>query len=135
MGLKFRIRKLESLSSTFYVTGEQVCFIHTDHLEGAAGPDGQRGGGRCGRCKLPVRQTGPHRGHYVQPAVPGQYYDAETGLHYNWHRYYGEREYITSDPIGLAGGLNTFAYVGGNPMGRIDPDGRFFFCSSIRLDH
>jgi RHS repeat-associated protein len=42
----------------------------------------------------------------------GQYYDEETGLHYNRHRYYNPQtgRYLTPDPIGLAGGVNGYLY-------------------------
>ncbi|GFM66076.1 hypothetical protein PSCICJ_21940 [Pseudomonas cichorii] len=54
----------------------------------------------------------------------GQYFDAETGLHYNRHRYYnpGTGRFLTPDPIKLAGGLNNYRYVP-NPTGWVDPLG------------
>jgi len=54
---------------------------------------------------------------------PGQYFDAETGLHYNYFRDYepGTGRYVESDPLGLQGGqLSTFAYVDGQPLTQID---------------
>ena len=46
-------------------------------------------------------------------------------MHYNYYRYYDPEtgRYITSDLIGLDGGLNTYGYVGGNPLRYIDPYG------------
>ncbi len=56
---------------------------------------------------------------------PGQFFDQSTKLHYNYYRDYDPRlgRYIESDPIGLAGGINTYAYAKGNPAGTIDPLG------------
>ncbi|WP_248741286.1 RHS repeat domain-containing protein, partial [Pseudomonas sp. MWU12-2029] len=54
----------------------------------------------------------------------GQYFDAESGLHYNRHRYYDPDvgRYLTPDPVKLAGGLNQYRYVP-NPTGWVDPLG------------
>jgi RHS repeat-associated protein len=60
---------------------------------------------------------------------PGQRYDAASGLYYNRMRDYDPSvgRYTQSDPIGLAGGLSTYAYALGNPTGLTDPSGNFVF--------
>jgi len=78
----------------------------------------------------------------------GQYYDSETRLHYNYHRYYDPNtgRYLTPDPIGLAGGLNLFSYSSNNPANWNDPYGlrplkskeinalKKYFGSSLKTD-
>lgn len=56
---------------------------------------------------------------------PGQYYDKETGLHYNYFRDYDPKlgRYTQSDPIGLSGGFNPYGYVGNQPFSMSDEFG------------
>jgi RHS repeat-associated protein len=56
---------------------------------------------------------------------PGQYYDAETATHYNYYRDYDPTigRYVESDPVGLGGGINTYAYAQGNALSYVDKMG------------
>jgi len=107
-------------------------FVHTDHLNtprliadeqqrtvwrwdhtdpfGGNPPDENPSG--LGNFEFPLR-------------FPGQYSDKETNLRYNYFRDYDPSlgRYAESDPIGLRGGINTYAYSGSSPLLYIDPDG------------
>ena len=65
--------------------------------------------------------------------LPGQYFDKETILHYNYFRDYDLAigRYIQSDPVGVAGGINTYAYVDGNSLANVDPYGQFSIWGAI----
>ncbi|EHP1023502.1 RHS domain-containing protein [Escherichia coli] len=69
-------------------------------------------------------QEKDHGGVEQNLRYQGQYLDRETGLHYNLHRYYDPDvgRFMVTDPIGLAGGLNLYAYAP-NPLKYIDPLG------------
>jgi RHS repeat-associated protein len=64
---------------------------------------------------------------------PGQYYDAETGLNQSWDRDYDPQigRYIQSDPVGLAGGLGTYAYAFNQPTSLTDPTGQMALAPAI----
>ncbi len=56
------------------------------------------------------------------PRFSGQYFDSETGFYYNGLRDYDPTtgRYVQSDPVGLAGGMNTYGYAGDDPVGLSD---------------
>ena len=71
---------------------------------------------------LPVGITGTIGTRFL---YAGRDYDADTELYYYRARWYDPqaRRFISEDPIGLNGGINLYAYVGNNPVNRIDPWG------------
>jgi RHS repeat-associated protein len=140
----FRVRAIDgagnlsafsaAATATTFTVQTQLYFIHADHLNtprlvaDAAGttvwkwdqqepfgvnvPDENPSG--LGAFEFPVR-------------FPGQYFDKETNLSYNYYRDYDPAlgRYTRSDPTGLKGGLNSYSYSGNNPVSFIDPAGLF----------
>jgi len=106
-----------------------IYYVHTDHL------------GRPARLVLAqywhwawdvaYGPFGEVAGVWADPGVtqdmrfPGQWFQMESGLAYNWHRHYDASlgRYVQPDPIGYAGGRSLFAYAEANPLSVIDPDG------------
>jgi len=122
------------------LTTETVNYLHTDHLNTPRRATNQAGnivwawdGDAFGQTIANEDPIGSGTNTTISLRFAGQYFDQETALHYNYFRYYdpSSGRYITSDPIGLEGGMNTFGYVGGNPNNWIDPYG-LFGLNSIR---
>ena len=73
-----------------------------------------------------LAQVSPDSTIVYNRRAPGQYFDAETSLHYNYHRYYDPQigRFTQPDLIGLAGGMNLYSFGEGNP---------FAFCDVLGL--
>ncbi len=105
------------------IQGEQVYYYHCDHLGTPQVLTDDSGTVSWKATYTPFGQaqvvietvTNPFR-------LVGQYSDQETGLHYNYFRYYDPKagRYMIPDPIGLEGGINLFAYTENNPVNKID---------------
>ncbi len=116
------------------IARQQVNYIHTDHLNTPRRATNTEGSlswawysDAYGIGQVDQDIDGDGRKSFIALRFPGQYYDAESGLFYNYFRDYDPStgRYIESDPIGLKGGLNTYAYVEGNPVSYVDPKGLF----------
>ncbi len=109
-----------------------VLYLETDHLNTPRGARNEAGvlvwrweADAFGSSLPDQDPDGDGQATTVNLRYPGQYFDPESGLHYNVARYYDPTSgrYLSPDPIGLAGGVNTYAYVEGNPLRYVDPLG------------
>lgn len=124
---------------TWFDKGETTVYLHGNHLgaiEMATDAKGksiwQASYSPFGSLLPAVAQGKPAAGALrfeLNLRLPGQYNDKETGLYYNDHRYYdpARGRYLTPDPLGLGGGTNSYAYVNGNPLKYVDPEGLVLF--------
>jgi RHS repeat-associated protein len=106
--------------------GPAVYYFHNDHLGTPRVVTDRLRDVRWRADYTPFGETIMHTEQIEMPLrMPGQYYDSESGLHYNYYRDYdpGLGRYIQSDPIGLLGGLNTYVYARNDPLSLIDPFG------------
>lgn len=117
------------------IKNHQVYYLHTDHLQTPrlATDETQNVVWRWdsdafGYGKAQQDPDGDGKIVKINLRFAGQYYDRESGLHYNHHRDYDPKigRYIQSDPIGLLGGINTYIYVRNNPLMINDPSGQFW---------
>jgi len=106
---------------------EQIIYLYTDHLmtNRLATDQNQAVVWRWEGEAFGETAAQELGGVSVNLRFPGQYFDGESGWFYNYYRYYDPKtgKYITSDPIGLQGGLNTYGYVSQNPLRFTDPFG------------
>ncbi len=121
--------------SYIYLAGEMVGlvhngvlhFVHNDHLgrparvtNGSGSTRWQSESNAFGNNPIGISHIGS-----FNVGFPGQYYDIESGTYYNYNRTYDEvaGRYLQSDPIGLAGGTNTYVYANANPVSNVDAYG------------
>lgn len=125
---------LVSVAASVTVTGsvtQQINYIHTDHLNTPRliTNQAQQAVWRWDHAEpfgtYPASDNPSGLGAFeFNLRFPGQYFDKETNTHYNYYRDYDPSigRYVESDPIGLRGGVNTYAYVKNNPLSWIDTD-------------
>lgn len=121
---------LQRLWRSAFGSGEGIAWLHGNHLgapELATGADGQvlwrATYAPFGAATIESRDL------TLNLRLPGQYFDPETGLHYNRARYYDpeQGQYLSPDPLGTPDGPNPYAYVAFNPLRYVDPDGLILF--------
>ncbi len=107
--------------------GEDLTYVHSDHLGAPQKMTDKDRSVVWDASFLPFGEEDSIIGSAANDnRFPGQRLSSETGLHYNYVPDYDPTtgRYLQSDPIGLAGGINTYGYVSGNPVNYVDPEGK-----------
>ena len=123
---------ISAIWKAWFSHGESIAFLHNNHLgapELATDAHGQPVWQAAYAPFGKLRKTSTPHTFQLKLRLPGQYADQETGLYYNDQRYYdpAQGRYLTPDPLGLRAGTNSYAYVAGNPLKYVDPNGLILF--------
>jgi RHS repeat-associated protein len=102
-----------------------VYYIHTDHLGTPRRLADENGAIVWSWESEPFGESKAVENMEFNLRFAGQYFDDETSTHYNINRDYNPKtgRYVQSDPIGFDGGVNSYGYVAGNPLGAVDEMG------------
>ena len=120
-----------------------IYYVHADHLDTPRMVMDRNGARRWRWLAEPFGTTASETNpdsigvFNLNLRFPGQYADSESGLWYNYFRDYDSDlgRYIGSDPIGLAGGINSYVYVDGNPVSGVDPLGLATYQCTRKLNN
>ncbi len=124
------------LGELFAIVDEHghIYFVHSDHLGAPRLLTSESGEVVWSAKRTPFGKTEVTFAAVDFPIrLPGQYYDKETGLHYNQQRYYDPDtgQYLRPDPLGVAGGYHLYSYTNHNPTTYVDPEGEVLFLAAI----
>jgi len=112
-------------------SNERISYLHVDHLKTPRRATSEDGTVTWGwesdafGTQSPDEDVDDDARTNIRLRFLGQYHDIETGLHYNWYRYYSPSlgRYLQSEPIRFGNRLNTFNCVDQNPLSWIDFNG------------
>jgi RHS repeat-associated protein len=112
-------------------TTPTLLMVHVDHLHRPVKMTNSAGTVVWSAVYLPWGGAHQITGAETNDArFPGQWFQLEAGLHYNWHRHYDPSigRYTQPDPLGFVDGPSVYAYVRGQPSQNIDPEGLYGLC-------